>query len=389
MDLKKKIRNFFTLSPRANGGFTLVELIVVIAILAILAGVAVPAYSGYIKRANKGADQQLIGEVIHALELYAYSNPNREFAIGVVLDQEGKAQTVIAKGDETAVAEAMEAVFGAGWQSVGLKYADWKGESSTLSYKNTSYYGKEPELIGTVDTLTTALGNAVMGDKNMQDIVFGGAFNKVLEDNKVDKTDGKAIGNAAVLYVAEQTKGKETEIQTAFNTVLGPDGQLTANTANNLFNELKKQGMGDVAAVAAIYAYAEGYAQYSGQADAFHAMNFDGVTDGASAAGKLGSTLASLDLGKFSTYVSSEQGKNDLKGYVEMMGTVDTNKNIVTDKLNDPNCLTDGTVEGMLKGHAQMAELDVKTDPGQVAVIVYRDEDGMIRNHVTPMNWNK
>ena len=40
---------------RKNGGFTLVELIVVIAILAILAGVAVPAYSGYIKRANDAA----------------------------------------------------------------------------------------------------------------------------------------------------------------------------------------------------------------------------------------------------------------------------------------------------------------------------------------------
>ena len=40
---------------KKNGGFTLVELIVVIAILAILAGVAVPAYSGYIARANDAA----------------------------------------------------------------------------------------------------------------------------------------------------------------------------------------------------------------------------------------------------------------------------------------------------------------------------------------------
>ena len=390
MDMKKKIRHFFTLSRRANGGFTLVELIVVIAILAILAGVGVPAYSGYIKRANKGADQQLIGEVIHALELYAYSNPNSVSAIGVVLDQEGKAQTVIAKGDETAVAEAMEAVFGAGWQSVGLKYADWKGESSALSYRESSYYGKEPELIGTVDSLTTALGNAVMGDKNMQDIVFGGAFNKVLEDNKVDKTNGKAIGNAAVLYVAEQTKGKETEIQTAFNTVLGPNGQVTPNTVNNIFTELtQNQGMGEVASIAAIYAYAEGYAQATGQANKFHEMKFEGVTDGATAANKLAATLGTLDLGGFSNYVTSGQGEKDLKGYVEMMGTVDANKNMVTDKLNDPNCLTDGTVEGMLKGHAQMADLKVKTETGQVAVIVYRDEDGMIRNHVTPMNWNK
>ena len=37
---------------KKNGGFTLVELIVVIAILAILAGIAIPAYSGYITKAK-------------------------------------------------------------------------------------------------------------------------------------------------------------------------------------------------------------------------------------------------------------------------------------------------------------------------------------------------
>ena len=45
---------------KKNGGFTLVELIVVIAILAILAGVAIPAYSGYIKKAQ---DAKIVTEL--------------------------------------------------------------------------------------------------------------------------------------------------------------------------------------------------------------------------------------------------------------------------------------------------------------------------------------
>lgn len=53
---------------KKNGGFTLVELIVVIAILAILAGIAVPAYSGYIKKAEQAGDLQMLSPIATAAQ---------------------------------------------------------------------------------------------------------------------------------------------------------------------------------------------------------------------------------------------------------------------------------------------------------------------------------
>lgn len=68
MKLKKKLRAFFTLTRKANGGFTLVELVVVIAIMGVLAGTGAVGYSGYVKKSSQKADQVIVSSVIRAID---------------------------------------------------------------------------------------------------------------------------------------------------------------------------------------------------------------------------------------------------------------------------------------------------------------------------------
>ena len=159
MNLKKKIKGFFTLTRKA-GGFTLVELIVVIAILAILAGVAVPAYSGYVTRANKQADITLVSEVKHALELGYYAGTLEEN--GKVVLIYGKAPVV----DESAE-EAMAAVFGSGVSKLSLKHDGWEfsGVGECTWFQNSSVNALLEEVSGLTGSVLTLLGNQMSAEK--------------------------------------------------------------------------------------------------------------------------------------------------------------------------------------------------------------------------------
>lgn len=67
---------------RRNTGFTLTEILIVAVIVGILAMIAVPAYNGYVQRANRAAAQQFMLDLASRAEQYRLDARNYPTAIG-------------------------------------------------------------------------------------------------------------------------------------------------------------------------------------------------------------------------------------------------------------------------------------------------------------------
>ena len=404
--MKKQVGN----KLRGSAGFTLVELIVVIAIIGILAGIGTVGYGGYVKRANKAVDQQLLGDVKYALQL-ALADPNAacKGGVGVIISTTGTRVNAVDGTDTESVEyvkSAMKAAFGEGWPNMKLKYNGWKGNANANAavYKESSFKGNEDALLGQIGTLTSQV-QAFLKD-NTDELA---SFQKYLDDQGIDvdlskanMTDEEAqkAANALTLYVASKTGDAGTRttgdayqtdpIATYMKQVFQVDATGGQTTFMNLtpFTQVYN-GLGKVGSVAFAYAYMEGFFQSQSKdhpqwLEDFHSINFTdtGKENGAGAVlnsfqQQLGEKFSSdhtAMMAAFDAYTKDNQSQKNVDAYVAAMNAVNSSSDVFQKDLSNKNLYTDGKAANLLRGYMTVGTLGIGDN--ETAVVVNKSSDG-------------
>lgn len=383
---------------KKNGGFTLVELIVVIAILAILGGVAVPAYSGYIAKANQQADMTLAADVEKALTLAYYSGLfGEDFAGGSVVLSTTGARVDSADAEISKVlAAAMENTFGAEWAGLKLKYDGWTNTQSTI--KNTiagSNFADgnnvNMELLGAVDNLTGQLGD-VLSTLNLTDDFSG--FNTFLTQNGIDASDSQLAANSAVLYLSQtsmdKTKREEAakQLTQQIEPTLNPGtGKWEVNVYDFMTNMTVSNTCTEFEALAMVYAAMTGYCLQKGEDTYNEFISMDLLnkdTDGNPTVKDEGDVLRALEDafediviteygtvdGDFYNYLDNHDLLTDINAYYGVIDGISENQDYLKENLNGNDNFY-SSQESFLTAY-----WNATFENGDLCVLLYKDENG-------------
>lgn len=377
MNLRKKIRDFVTLTGKSDGGFTLVELMVVIAIMAILGGVSVAGYSTYVKKTNMQADRTLAAEVARALQTHYYTSYDGTDTSkgGYVVLNYGEAAR--ADGDDNYARAALEDTYGENWAEIAqLKYDGWEFNTDAFyamakpyasAIPDSSYISKigTEKLLGDIQNcasifaefLSKLPGRDWTGKDSAIALngLLGGTIGEVpeiLNDYDDDEITEDVLANATVFGVASTLKNEDNATNTVNNF---SSGYYLNRFTNNAVNKDNTHVLADVAHT---YAALEAFVGYSGDSnvtqefdklnnDIKTATTVDAVVNAINEHGKKISKYGKMqedEKTNLDNYIKSGMAETDGKAYVAMMKTVDDLGNDYKDDLSNKDLFADADI---------------------------------------------